>query len=420
MLNKLPTGWQQCCFEDVLDYEQPTKYIVKNTNYEDKGVAVLTAGKSFILGYTKETTGIFYGDKEPVIIFDDFTTSSKLVKFPFKVKSSAMKILHARDNINIDFIYYLMQTISYRNETHKRYWISEYAKQKLNLPPLEEQGRIVEKIEELFSDIDNGIKDLKTAQAQIKQYRQSVLKSAFEGKLYKTSEWKEVDIKKIISREKNALKAGPFGSALKKEIYVANGYKIYGQEQVISQNPFLGNYYINEEKYQQLISCSVKPLDILISLVGTIGKVLILPKGIEKGIINPRLIKVTLDVDQYLPAFFKLYFESQYLRSLFKTKAHGATMDVLNLSILKEIPFPLPTIPEQQQIVAEIEKRFAVADEMEKAVNDSLLQAEKLKQSILKQAFAGKLVPQNPNDEPAAVLLERIKAAKENSTKGKK
>lgn len=289
----------------------------------------------------------------------------------------------------------------------------------LFLPPLEEQGRIVEKIEELFSDIDNGIEDLKIAQAQIKQYRQSVLKSAFEGKLYKTSEWKEVDIKKIISREKNALKAGPFGSALKKEIYVANGYKIYGQEQVISQNPFLGNYYINEEKYQQLISCSVKPLDILISLVGTIGKVLILPKGIEKGIINPRLIKVTLDVDQYLPAFFKLYFESQYLRSLFKTKAHGATMDVLNLSILKEIPFPLPTIPEQQQIVAEIEKRFAVADEMEKAVNDSLLQAEKLKQSILKQAFAGKLVPQNHNDEPAAVLLERIKAAKENSTKGK-
>ena len=420
MTNNLPKNWCECNLGSVCCLDNG----VKQNNLH---LPLLDA--KFLRGKKEpefRDTGVVLYENDYVILVDGENSGEIFTVKSTGIMGSTFKKLNISKLINVDYILCNIRCNQNLFRTNKKGAAIPHLDKQLfknliiNLPPIEEQGRIVEKIEELFSDIDNGIKDLKTAQTQIKQYRQSVLKSAFEGKLYKTSEWKEVDIKKIISREKNALKAGPFGSALKKEIYVANGYKIYGQEQVISQNPFLGNYYINEEKYQQLISCSVKPLDILISLVGTIGKVLILPKGIEKGIINPRLIKVTLDVDQYLPAFFKLYFESQYLRSLFKTKAHGATMDVLNLSILKEIPFPLPTLPEQQQIVAEIEKRFAVADEMEKAVNDSLLQAEKLKQSILKQAFAGKLVPQNPNDEPAAVLLERIKAAKENSTKGKK
>lgn len=414
-MNNIPLGWS------CLQFKYAFKAVPFTTKIKQKEYAltgqypIIDQGEYFIGGYSDNNYGLI--TDIPVIAFGDHTRRFKYIDFPFIPGADGLKIYKPIYS-ETKFSFYQCLTLEFPNRGYARH-NALLQKCHFYLPPLEEQGRIVEKIEELFSDIDNGIKDLKTAQAQIKQYRQSVLKSAFEGKLYKTSEWKEVDIKKIISREKNALKAGPFGSALKKEIYVANGYKIYGQEQVISQNPFLGNYYINEEKYQQLISCSVKPLDILISLVGTIGKVLILPKGIEKGIINPRLIKVTLDVDQYLPAFFKLYFESQYLRSLFKTKAHGATMDVLNLSILKEIPFPLPTIPEQQQIVAEIEKRFLVADELEKAVNEGLEKTDKLKQSILKKAFEGKLVPQDPNDEPASALLDRIKK-EQKPTKGKK
>ena len=184
--------WTECCFEDILDYEQPTKYIVNSTNYNDAyEMPVLTAGKSFIKGYTNETEGIF--ENLPTIIFDDFTTASQYVDFKFKVKSSAMKILVPTSKlVNMRFAFYCMQVNQIRNDTHKRYWISVYAKKKFLLPSLVEQKAIISKIEELFSDLDKGIDDLKKAKDQMVIYRQAVLKKAFEGEL--TKEWREKQI----------------------------------------------------------------------------------------------------------------------------------------------------------------------------------------------------------------------------------
>ena len=148
----LPQGWAVCHLEDILDYEQPQAYIVNSTDYSDEyETPVLTAGKSFIIGYTNETNGIC--DRLPVIIFDDFTTDSKLVDFPFKVKSSAMKILRTKGEINIDFIAYYMSITRLIGDTHKRYWISEYSKLLIPIPPYQEQLRIVETIETIFDKI---------------------------------------------------------------------------------------------------------------------------------------------------------------------------------------------------------------------------------------------------------------------------
>lgn len=152
----LPDGWAYVRLENVLNYEQPTEYIVESTDYRSEyKTPVLTAGKSFIIGYTNETVGI--KSELPVIIFDDFTTDSKYVDFPFKVKSSAMKILTA-DKLLIDtkYAYYVMQTVECDHETHKRYWISEYGRTIIGLPPLNEQLKIVNQIEYLFSLLDNG------------------------------------------------------------------------------------------------------------------------------------------------------------------------------------------------------------------------------------------------------------------------
>ena len=119
----VPPGWAVCTFEDILDYEQPQKYIVSSTEYSDAyKIPVLTAGKSFIIGKTNENFGIC--ERLPVIIFDDFTTGSKYVDFPFKVKSSAMKILRVKGNINPRYISYLMSITRLVGETHRRYWIS--------------------------------------------------------------------------------------------------------------------------------------------------------------------------------------------------------------------------------------------------------------------------------------------------------
>lgn len=148
------SDWPMVKLGEVLDYEQPTNYIVDSVNYDDSyNIPVLTAGQAFILGYTNENTGVFE-DNLPVIIFDDFTTASKFVDFPFKVKSSAMKILKAKDGINPKYIFHAMQNIQFNSDIHKRYWISEYSKVKIPLPPLHIQEEIVMEIEGYQKIID--------------------------------------------------------------------------------------------------------------------------------------------------------------------------------------------------------------------------------------------------------------------------
>ena len=150
---QLPKGWSICRLGDVVKYEQPTAYIVQSTAYSDAyPIPVLTAGKSFIIGHTKETEGIY--NRLPCIIFDDFTTDSRLVDFPFKVKSSAMKILQVHYGVEVEYVSLFMSITRLVGDTHKRYWISEYSKLEIPIPPQEEQKRIIGKVRLLFEVLD--------------------------------------------------------------------------------------------------------------------------------------------------------------------------------------------------------------------------------------------------------------------------
>ena len=168
--------------------------------------------------------------------------------------------------------------------------------------------------------------------------------------------WDMPFIEDVVANEKNALKAGPFGSALKKEYYVESGYKIYGQEQVISGDHTFGDYYIDEERYKTLKNCAVQAGDVLISLVGTYGKLLIMPEIFEPGIINPRLMKITFDKDKVNPYYFKFFFQSESLKRSLSENTHGGTMDILNLGIVRKIAMPLPPVKLQNEFADFIEE----------------------------------------------------------------
>lgn len=204
----LPNKWQYIKMNDIIFYEQPSKYIVESTNYNDKyKTPVLTAGKSFILGYTNETKGIF--SKVPTIIFDDFTTESKYVDFDFKVKSSAMKILNCSHLINIKFIYYLLQVINVDTSTHKRHWLSNYEYMIIPIPSKKVQDRIVAKIEELFKKVESINKHYNRINKLKELLKSKIIDMAIKGELTKqlpTDEPSSKLIKNILEEKRKLMK----------------------------------------------------------------------------------------------------------------------------------------------------------------------------------------------------------------------
>lgn len=335
------------------------------------------------------------------------------------------------------------------------------------IPPLPEQHRIVAKIEELFSSLDKGIESLKTAQQHLKVYRQAVLKWAFEGKL--TEEWRrqqkniitaEILLNQIKNEKEREAKASgkklkllnPITDAERSELpnlpsfwsWVKLGdhafvtklagfeftkyvkYKHKGdipviRAQNVSKDSFIPRnfLYVNREIIEKLPRSRVYGGEILMVFVGAgLGNVGIVPEK-EEYFLGPNVAKIALEkqfLNKYIFHFLSSKLGFANVTGMTKATAQGS----ISMANIREVSVPLISIEEQKGIVAEIEARLSVCDKIEESIEQSLIESESLRQSILKKAFEGKLVPQDPNDEPAAKLLERIKAEKVNNKLSKK
>ena len=252
------------------------------------------------------------------------------------------------------------------------------------VPPLAEQERIVK----LLDEAD----ELRKLRAQA-DYRTADLIPALFHEMFGDPARNEhklelVKLIDVISKEKHSIKRGPFGGAIKKEIFVADGFKIYEQKNAIRNDFEIGSYFINEAKFKELESFSILPDDLIISCSGTIGKVAIVPRGAKPGIINQALLKLHLDTTKALPVFFKHLLENDHMqRLIFGGAAGSAIKNVMPLDQVKKAVFPLPPLALQKEFI----QRATEIRELEAGQTTSRTRLDALFQSMLHRAFNGEL-----------------------------
>ena len=351
---------------DVADYEQPTKYLVNSTVYNDNyPIPVLTAGKTFILGYTNEDEGIYFASKSPVIIFDDFTTANKWVDFDFKAKSSAMKMITSKNEklALLKYIYYWLNTLP-NNQTdgdHKRQWISNYANKLIPIPPLSVQTEIVRILDALTALTSELTSELTLRRKQYEYYREKLL--SFDS-----------------------LEQLNMGGAKKKLIDVAYFQNGKGHEKNIDEN---GSFIVINSKFistngavKKYCNNQLVPLfkeDILIVMSDlpngkALAKTFFVTED-NKYTLNQRIGRITVkEGGKLLPSFVNHFLN----RNKQLTKYDNGT-DQTNLrkDQILDVVIPIPSLKEQQRIVSILDKFETLTNSITEGLPLAIEQSQK-------------------------------------------
>jgi type I restriction enzyme, S subunit len=462
---ELPQGWIKTNVNDICEKSQYgwTTSSEKNGNLKLLRTTDITSGQidwnlvPFCKDEPKDIEKYLLEDGDVVISRAGSIGFSCLIKKP-KKSVFASYLIRFRPLIDTQFfVYFLKSPFYWKQVSEKSNGIAlvninatKLNQITLSLPPLNEQKRIASKIEELFSRIDSTKQSLEHAKLQLEQYRQSLLKSAFEGKL--TEEWRKqnnpsLDIlfEKIQSNRKSQesklQKLEPFNDdepfsipenwswtrvgILSNQIQYGTGEKASTKESILPvlrmgniQDGVLNfkklKYYPDNWKSRE--QYILKDGDVLFNRTNSaelVGKSAIYRNFHPPAVFAGYLIRVKILDEIYFPYLLTLYLNSifgkSYVKSVVTQQVGQANVNGTKLAMM---PIPLMSNEEQEQIVSQIEQGFSLIENTTQIVESSLQNLQTMKTSVLKQAFEGKLVPQDPNDEPASVLLERIKVLK--------
>ena len=348
---------------DLLDFEQPTQYLVKSTEYDDAyDTPVLTAGQSLLLGYTDEKDGIYKADKKsPTIIFDDFTTSFHWIDYSFKVKSSAMKMLRPKKNVCFRYVFYAMKCIGFIPGGHQRHWISKYSQFEIPYPSLQEQERIVGILDTFTASIDNLKEQIEQRVKQYEHYRDQLLN--LEGK--------EV-IETLSFGNDFQLKARIGWQGLTKK-----EYKNSGDYKLVTGTDFTGNLridfescvFVEKERYEQDEYIKLKVGDVLITKDGTLGKVAYIDKLDMPATLNGGVFVVRDPMKKITPKFIMYYLTSNHFKKWMQQNHTTGSIQHLTQKLLSS--FTIPVLPEVEQ-----ERIVGILDTFEASIQNLEAQLE--------------------------------------------
>ena len=400
-INTIPKHWQLKKLGEVCDVLDNLRKPINSTERQQR-----------IAGKSQNALFPYYGATGQVGWIDGFLTEGEFILIgedgaPFldiykdkayKIKGKSWVNNHAhilKGKVQFlidDFALYYLNSINYREfvngTTRLKLTKSNLVEIPFVLPPLPEQQAIVSKIEELFSELDNGIAQLKTAQQQLKVYRQSLLKWAFVSSSFNESILKEVTEK---------IQIGPFGTQLHKHDYIENGIPLINPMH-IQDGKIIPNfsYSISKAKKESLPNYILKEGDVIMGRRGEMGRCGLVSKKETGWFCGTGSLYFRPNKTKLNSLFLFYYLTSQPVKKYLDINAGGTTMANLNLKIVNEIPINLPSLKEQLLIVSELESKLTVCDKIKETISQSLQQAETLRQSILKKAFEGKLIKTKP------------------------
>ncbi|HEF8273559.1 TPA: restriction endonuclease subunit S [Campylobacter jejuni] len=365
--------WISTELSSLLDYERPDLYIVESDNYKNEGIPVLTANKSFILGYTDEKNNIY--SRVPVIIFDDFTTEKKYVDFPFKVKSSAIKILKPKGNNVLKFVFELMNTINFEAKEHKRYYISTYQKLFVYVPEdVKEQQKIADCLFSIDDLIDAESRKLKA----LEKYKKGLMQKLFPAD---GNTLPELRFPEFTDKWQNEKLGNIFTSRQDTGFAYLSLMSLTDESGLIPQKETNKKDNSNADKSKYLRVCKG---DIVYNTMRMWqGRCAYCE---NEGIVSPAYTVCT-PKDDCDGVFFYYYFKTYSLIQKFHANSQGLVSDTLNLRFDKfaSIMINYPIKKEEQQKIANC---LSSIDELINAESKKLKALEKYKKGLLQGLFS--------------------------------
>ena len=466
-------SWKRVQMKDIGNILNGFAFKSKLFNNEKKGIPLIRirdiSNNESNTYYSGNYDEIYIVSKEDILIGMDGDFNCSIWKgAPSLLNQRVCKVEIKTENYSKDFLFLVLPNYlkaineHTSSQTVKHLSSSSITEILLPLPPLPEQHRIVAAIEELFARLDATNERLDRVPGIMKSFRQAVLAAACDGRL--TEDWRVIHqnsqveseifekkinansiyfsekpmtfdnevfptlpdnwcwatIEELASAEPRSIQSGPFGSSLLHSEFQETGILAVGIDNVLDRNFSLGKEHrISNEKYQELKKYTARPLDVLITVMATVGRCCVVPQDIETAIITKHVYRITPNREAISPYYLMNALSgASIVKEQIDNQIRGQTRPGINGKILKTTSIPLPPLSEQQEIVRRVDVLFAFADSIEAKVAVAREKTERLRQSILAKAFSGELVSteaelarqEGREYESAEVLLKRIKA----------